>query len=74
MLMVCGGGGKFLLRLEVRERTATSVSPGGDASPEDSGEDNDIAVSSRYEKFRMVIVWCLVLCILRDNLMSQIGI
>ena len=28
-----------------RETVATSVPPGGDASPEDSGEDNGIAVS-----------------------------
>ena len=29
-----------------RERMATSVSQGGDASPEDSGEDNNIEVST----------------------------
>ena len=36
-ILVSGGGGKYCAS-RFRERTSTSVSPGGDASPEDSAE------------------------------------
>ena len=39
-------GGSSCWASKFRERMAASVSPGDDASPEDSGEDNNIAVST----------------------------
>ena len=41
-----GVGGSSCCALRFHERMVTSASPCGDASPEDSREDNDIAVST----------------------------
>ena len=41
-----GVGGSSCCTSRFRERMATTLSPGGDASPEDSGEDHDIAMST----------------------------